>query len=420
MDPLAEEIRKRGEGGYADLRSVALAYSGGLDSDVVGAVLGEWGVAVHAVVFDMGGRGDAQAILKKARGRFPAASLVDIRAEITEAAYRGIKANGLEGGHLNVGAFSRPFMARGLVEVARRHAIPAVAHGSSGVGNDHLRFELALRVLAPELRALAPVRDWDLGRDQALAYAKRRGWKMAEGAHRFSSDENLWGRSVRQGELVDAAAPLPPGACTWTAEPEDAPDARAEVAVRFRRGIPIACTVVEGGRRSAATGGKLIEKLNEVGGRHGVGRFDHVVDKIVGLKMREAHECPAAAILVAAHQDLERLCLTDSELEAKAVIERMWNKCVYDGGWYSRLRRDLDAFIDETQTAVSGMVHLHLHKGGVRVVGRSSPRALYDDRLGRRDARGAFGQSGARQFARLYGLQETMAYLMPPPADGRD
>lgn len=412
MDALAEQIQKQAAD-YGGIESVALAYSGGLDSDVVGSILQEWGVNVYPVVLEMGGLGaQTKKVEAKAHRLFGQCRVADITPDIIRAAERGVKANCLFSGHLNSGAFSRPFMAQALARVAREEKLGAVAHGSSGVGNDHLRMELALRVLAPELRALSPVRDWDLRRDQALAYARRNGGAMASSASAFSADENVWGRIVRQGGLVEPGAPLPPGAWSWTADATKAPSTPADVTIEFSQGIARQATVVEGRQKRTAGREGLMRLLNEAGGRSGVGRQDLFVDKVIGLKMRELHECPAAAILVAAHSDLERLTLTDSELEAKGIVDRLWNKCVYDGGWFSRLRRNLDAFVDESQQAVEGRVKLRLYKGGCSILSRTSRRALYDARLGRRDSKGVLSQQAVRAFARLYGLQDTMAYLL--------
>lgn len=424
MDEFAARIRQKMGHEYDGLTAVVLAYSGGLDSDVIGSVLQAWGVQVHPLIFEMGGRSDTDAIVKKAEKRFGSAHRLDITNDILLAAARGVQANALLCGQPNAGAFSRPFMARGLADVARKLKVNAIAHGASGVGNDHLRMELALRVVAPELRAMAPVRDWDLRRDEELAYAKRAGLKEY-GAHsarsHFSADENVWGRSVRQGALVDPQSPVPSGAWSWTAEPADAPDAPAEVEIEFKNGMAVALEIVTAGQTRTARkkpnssrigADKLVQKLNELGGAHGVGRYDLIVDKVVGLKMRELHECPAAAILSAAHADLERLCLTADELEMKAIVDRRWNRLVYDGLWHSRLRRDLEAFISSTQKSVEGIVRVRLHKGGLHVVGRASRRGLYDHRLGRRDKLGMLSQSSVRSFSRLYGLQETMAALV--------
>ncbi|MDE1797938.1 MAG: argininosuccinate synthase [Candidatus Micrarchaeota archaeon] len=419
MDELARQIRVKMGKEYDGLDAVALAYSGGLDSDVIGAILTEWGIKVHPVVFEMGGHADTRAIVKKAEARFGSAHLIDITEPVVRAAERGVMTNCLQTGHLNSGAFSRPFMARGLADVARRVGVGAVAHGASGTGNDHLRMDLALRTLSPELRVLAPVRDWDLRRDDELLFAARRKWPLPAQTKLFSVDENVWGRSIRQGMLVDPQAPIPPGACAWTAEVEDAPDEPAEAEIEFKRGIAIQVAIAnakgKSGKRSAPLKvgrEKLMEKLNEIGGAHGIGRADVIVDKVVGLKMREVHESPAAAILCAAHADLERLCLTSAELEVKSAVDMLWNRCVYDGGWHSRLRRDLDAFVDQTQAAVDGIVRVKLYKGGIHITGRTSPRGLYDHRLGRRDRQGLLSQSSVRAFSRLYGLQETMASLV--------
>lgn len=414
MDALAAKIKEKMGSEYAGLHSVVLAYSGGLDSQAMGSIFAEMGVKVYPIIFEVGAQGsDTAAIAKQAKTRFGSSQLIDISTSIIRAAERGVKTNCTRSGHLNAGALSRPFMAQALAGAARGLKCSAVAHGSSGLGNDHLRMELSLRALAPELRSLAPVRDWDLRRDDAVAYAKRHKLPVPDTHAYFSADETLWGRIVRQGSLVESDAPLPSGAWKWTNDVDKTPDTPAELTLQFNDGIALKCTVKEGKKTQTLARDEIIPALNAMGGKHGVGRHDLIVDKVIGLKVRELHECPAADILGAAHRDLEHMTLTSAELEAKVFIDRLWNKCVYDGGWFSRLRRDLDAFVDESQRAVDGTVSVRLFKGSIGITGRKSPRALYDSRLGRRDSRGVLSQSNVRAFARMYGLQDTMAYLLP-------
>lgn len=392
------------------VKKVALSYSGGLDSAVIGMLLQSAGFTVIPIAVNLGQQSDFSRIEKNARAMFGSFVLVDARQHLAENCIRGIKANCGFFGHVNMGGLSRPVLARAVCEEARRQGCTAIAHGASGTGNDHLTMENSLRVLAPDMRIMAVVRDLDLKRDEALLYAKRKKLPTnLERAGKFSADENLWARSIRQGSVTDQSSPLPEGAYKWTVSPQKAPDRAAEMEVEFDNGIPVHATI--GGKRHSGML-NIITALNEAGGRHGVGRLDALDDKVVGLKIREVFECPAALVLLSAHREIERLTLTTKELSAKRTVDAAWNQLVHDGGWYTRLRRFLDAFIDESQRPVDGAVSLELYKGGIIVKGRKSRNALYDKRLSGRDTKGVFSQKEARQFAKLYGLQDVIAYMI--------
>ena len=410
MDALVSSVKKSIGEDYGGVGRCVLAYSDGIDSQVVGSVLSELGVDVLPLLINIGeaGIGTALANAKKIFGK---AKLYDVKARLVESCMRAVKTNCLYSGHLNAGGLTRPLMAQALAETAHAEGIGCVAHGSSGVGNDHIRMEISLRVLGPDLRVLAPVRDWNLRRDDALSYAKRMGWKHSEISQKYSVDESLWARIMRQGDIMDPEKSPPEEALAWVklaAQKE-----KTIVRITFQNGMPVLAVAKQGKRKAEARKEGIIEVLNREGGLQGIGKRDVVVEKIIGLKVRELQECPAATILVMAHADLERITLTSSELEAKAWADRLWNKTVYEGGWFTRLRRDLDAFVDATQSAVDGTVALEMHNGRLTVVGRKSPRGLYDSRLGRRDKAGVLNQRAAAGFARLYGLQDTLAYLLP-------
>jgi argininosuccinate synthase len=408
-----ELLEKRAEslaGEYRGVRKAALSYSGGMDSAVVGSLLLKAGFEVVPVVVNIGQHSDLRRIAANAKAMFGSCVVADAREEFAENIFRGIKANYGMNGNVNAGGISRPALARALAVEARKTGCQAIAHGSSGMGNDHLNMENALRVLAPDMRIIAPVRDLDVRRDEALAYAKKEKLVTNIGrAEKFSSDENLWQRVIRQGSAIDHTRPLPEEAYKWTVSPQKAPDKAADAEVEFENGIPVSAKI--GGKKIA---GKIaiIEGLHEVGGKNGVGRLDAMDDKVVGLKMREVYECPAARILLSAHRELEALTLTTKELDAKDYVDSAWGRTVHSGGWHTRLRRALDAFIDETQRAVDGSVSMKLYKGGITVNGRKSKHALYDARLSARTTGGMFSQREARHFAKLYGLQDIIAYLM--------
>lgn len=395
---------------YPGVKKVALSFSGGLDSAVVGTLLSRAGFEIFPVAVNMGQQTDFARLGKNARAMFGSCAFVDAREEFAGGIMRAIKANFGAEGNINSGGISRPVLAHALAEAAGKRGCQAIAHGSSGTGNDHLNMENSLRVLSPHLRIIAPVRDLDMRRDEALAFAKKE--KLALNfprAEKFSSDENLWGRTIRQGETVDPSLPLPEDAYKWTVSPKKAPGRPAKVEVAFANGVPV-WAEIEGKKVSGAV--ELIGKLNEIGGRHGVGRRDALDDKVVGLKIREVYECPAAAMLLKAHRELEALTLTTKEHDFKRYVDIAWGRAVHDGGWHTRLRHALDAFIDETQRSVDGTVTLELYKGGITVKGRKSPHALYDRRLSSRDSSGVFSQKEARHFAKLYGLQDMIAYLI--------
>ena len=409
MEDLEIRARKLSEE-HKDIKKVALSHSGGLDSAVIGTLLQSAGFAVTPIVVNMGQQSDFSRIEKNARAMFGKCIVVDARRHFAENIMRGIKANCGIMGHVNMGGLSRPALARAVCEEARKQGCDAIAHGASGTGNDHLTMENSLRVLAPDMRIMAVVRDLDLKRDSELAYAKKKKLQTnLARAEKFSADENLWARSIRQGSTLDPDAPLPEDAYKWTVSPKMAPDRGADVEIEFENGIPVNAAI--NGRKHSGILAILVA-LNETGGHHGVGRLDALDDKVVGLKIRELFECPAALILLAAHRELERLVLTTKELSAKRTVDAAWNTLVHDGGWYTRLRRFLDAFIDESQRPVDGVVSLQLYKGGIIVKGRKSRNALYDRRLSGRDTKGVFSQKEARQFAKLYGLQDVIAYMI--------
>lgn len=408
MDLLSRAKALSGE--YTGVKKVALAYSGGLESAVIGSLLANSGFAVVPVVVNMGQKSDFARIERNARQMFGEYCHVDAQERLADSMVRAVKANYGSDGNMNSGGISRPVLALAMSEVARKLSCHAIAHGSSGTGNDHLIMENSLRVLAPEIRIMAVVRDLDMRRDEALEYAKKERLLVnLPRAQQYSSDENLWARTIRQGVAVDYSQPVSESAYKWTVSPQKAPSKPAEVELEFLDGIPLFAKI--NGRKVEGRA-KMIAALNEIGGKHGIGRLEAMDDKVVGLKMREVYECPGALMLLAAHRELECITLTTKELDAKRYLDGTWARLVHDGGWYSRLRRGIDAFTDETQRAVDGTVALSLYKGGIAIKGRKSRHALYDARLSGRDSKGVFSQKESRNFAKLYGLQDVIAYLI--------
>ncbi|MEM4389797.1 MAG: argininosuccinate synthase [Candidatus Micrarchaeia archaeon] len=398
---------------HADVKRAVVAFTGGLDTTVAVALLQEMGVKVITVTLDIGQTRDLRDVAKKAEAMgVERHYTIFARDEfINEYVARAIKANCLWEGELNSEGLSRPLLCKYLAEVAEKEGAQAVVHGSTGIGNDQIRFDASLRAIAPHLKVLAPIRDWDLKREEELAYAKERKLaKLKEKPRPYSTDENIWGRSIKSGPLEHPELEVPEDAFAWTVAPEKAPPKPQFIELSFHMGIPRVLRVLDEKKRVVEETGNVIERLNKLAGAHGVGRMDHMEDKAVGLKIREVYEAPAAYCIITAHKELEKLVLTKRELDTKAGIDYTWNRLVDEGAWYTPLREALDAFIDKTQERVSGSVMLKLFKGNASVVAKKSKYALYDAFLSSATAEGIFSRRDARAFAKLYGLQDIIAY----------
>ncbi len=389
---------------------IVLAYSGGLDTSVsVRWIQENYGFDVITMTLDVGQKEDLRAIGEKAKaiGALKHYS-VDGKREFAEKyVFKGIKANALyQGKYPLSSALARPLIASKLVEVAKKEGALGVAHGCTGKGNDQIRFDLTIKALAPELKIIAPVREWRLTRDEEIKYARERGIPLpAEMKKIYSIDQNLWGRSVESGPLEDPNAEPPEDAFQWTVAPEKAPDKPEYVSIRFEAGVP---TSLDDGASDPV---ELIEALNSSAGRNGVGRIDHIEDRMVGIKSREVYECPAASVIIEAHKDLEKAVLTRHESAFKQRVEEEWAFLVYSGLWMDPLKEALDAFIDKTQERVFGDVRVKLYRGGLRVVGRSSPMTLYDLKLATYEGVTTFDQRMAEGFIELWGLQTRAANI---------
>lgn len=387
---------------------VVLAYSGGLDTSVaIKWIQEKYGFDVVTMTLDLGQGSDFKAIEEKAL-RLGALRHYSIDAKeefASEYIARAIKANALyEGKYPLSTALSRPLISKKLVEVAWREGAVGVAHGSTGKGNDQVRFEVTVRALDPGLKVIAPIREWGLSRQEEMEYAKRHGIPLSEELGKtFSVDKNLWGRSVEGGPLEDPSAEPPEGAFEWTRAPEEAPDSPAHLELGFEGGLPVS---LNGERRGLVD---LISELNALAGSHGVGRIDHLEDRLVGIKSREVYECPAAVTIVEAHGDLEKAVLTRHELEFKQLVDSAWSRLVYNGLWVDPLREDLEGFIERTQERVSGIVKVKLYKGSASVVGRSSPFSLYDLSLATYGVETRFDQRLSEGFVEIWGLASKVA-----------
>jgi argininosuccinate synthase len=380
-----------------------LAYSGGLDTSVCVKWLQEhYKTDVITLTLEVGqGEKDLKAIEEKAKklGAIKTYS-IDSREEfVSDYINPAIKANALYEGKYPLGtALARPLIAKYLAEIATKEGADAVAHGATGKGNDQVRFELGVRAINPDLKILAPVREWGLTRDDSIKYAQKHNIPIPSGKSPYSTDENLWCRSIEAGALENPMKEPGEDAFLWTIAPEEAPDRPAYVEIEFVKGIPVGLN----GKKLKEL--ELIAKLNEIAGKNGVGRIDMIEDRLVGIKSREVYECPAAAVLLEAHKELERLTLTREENLFKQDLENKWSQLVYFGQWSEPLKDDIDAFMDKSQEVVTGTVRLKLYKGGMIVVGRESPNSLYNLALATYNKKDAFDHKMAEGFLKLWGL----------------
>jgi argininosuccinate synthase len=383
---------------------VVLAYSGGLDTSVLVRILtDEYGYDVIACHADVGESKDHAKLREKARKAGAVATeIVDAKDEFaTKFCYPALQANALyQGVYPLSAALSRPLIARHLVAAARKHAATAVAHGATGKGNDQVRFDLAVKGMAPELKILAPQRERNITRDAAMEYAAKHGIEVPTSKKSpFSIDENLWGRSIEGGVLEDPNQEPPEAAFAWTKSIDDAPATPGLLRIAFDGGLPVS---VNGEKLAPAA---LITKVGEIAGLHGVGRIDLMEDRVVGIKSRETYECPAAMALITAHQELERFTVMGDALRVKTQLDQRFAQLTYEGFWFSPLRLALQAFNDALATTVSGEVTLKLYKGSMRVVGRTSPHGLYNHALSTYGVQDKFDHRAAEGFIHLLGLQ---------------
>jgi argininosuccinate synthase len=383
---------------------VVLAYSGGLDTSIIIPWLKEnYSYDVIAMVGDVGQGDDIEAVVKKAYATGASKVIVeDLREEfLTGYVFPALQAGAVyEHKYLLGTSLARPVIAKHQVEVARREGATAVAHGCTGKGNDQVRFELTYQALAPELKIIAPWREWTLkSREDCLDYAEAHGIPVAASREKIHSrDRNLWHISHEGGELEDAAhAPLP---TTWqiTRSPQDAPDKAEQVAIGFVEGVPVS---VNGAEMDPVS---LVELLNEIGARNAVGRVDLVENRFVGIKSRGCYETPGGTLLITAHRELEALCLERDVAHFKQHIGLKYAELVYFGLWFTPLREALDAFVEKTQVQMTGQVTLSLYKGNISVVSRESEHSLYRTDLSSFTMGAGYDQKDAEGFIRILGL----------------
>jgi len=382
---------------------VVLAYSGGVDTSVAIKWLQEkHNLDVIAFSADVGNEPDFPAIREKA---LKLGAVKAVVRDVREAFIRGyvfpaVQANAVYQGQYPLGtALARPLIARLMVEVALEEGASVVAHGCTGKGNDQVRFDVSVAALAPDLKIMAPARDWGMNREETIAYAQHHGIPIPITADNpYSLDQNLWGRAIECGVLEDPWVEPPDDAFIWCRPLAETPNTPEYLVLDFEQGIPVA---VDGQRMDGIA---LIERVNELAGKHGVGKVDHIEDRVVGIKSREVYEAPAAVVLLAAHRALEAMTLTRDQLRFKRGVEATFADLIYEGLWFTALREDLNAYIVSSQRFVSGSVRVKLFKGSSSVVGRKSPHSLYRHDLATYDQGDIFDQSAAEGFIHIWGL----------------
>ncbi len=382
---------------------VVLAYSGGLDTSVAIKWLKEkYNLDVIAVTIDVGNERDFTAVRRKAL-KVGAVKAIVIDAKetfVNNCVFPALQADAIyEGQYPLATALSRPLMAKLMVDIALEEGATAVAHGCTGKGNDQVRFEVGINALAPGLKIIAPAREWGMTREETIKYAQRYDIPIPITVDSpYSIDENLWGKAIECGALEDPWVEPPEDAYTWTKSPAKAPNKPSYVEIGFDKGTPI---TIDGQKLDGIS---LIQRLNELAGEHGVGRIDHVEDRLVGIKSREIYEAPAAVVLLQAHQALEAMTLSKDQLRFKQKVAVEYADLIYNGLWFTSFHQDLAAYVQSSQRFVSGTVRLKLFKGTCSTVGRQSPFSLYNYSLATYDKGDQFDQSAAPGFIHIWGL----------------
>jgi len=393
-----------------DVHRVVLLYSGGLDTSVMLKwIQDEYGAEVIALCVDLGQPADDfDQVLDKARNLGALeAILVDAKDEFAKE-YVGpsILANArYQGGYPPFTSLGRPLLAKLAVETARAFNADTIAHGCTGKGNDQVRIEATVATLAPELKVIAPVREWQMGRDEEIAYAELHGIPVSSSVERpYSIDDNLWGRSSEGGMIEDLDQAPPDDLFELVTPPTRAPDRVEEVVIGFREGLPISVDGTEYGLV------ELIQRVAAIACRNGVGIVDHIEDRVVGLKVRDIYEVPAAEVLLTAHRELEKLVCTGRQNALKPQLDGLWAQLVYDGLWYEPLLANLNALMRDVNRKVTGEIAMRLYKGSARAAKRTSPYAIYDKSLATFNADASFSQHASPGFIELFSLQSRMAY----------
>jgi len=382
---------------------VVLAYSGGLDTSVIVKWLQEkYGFDVIAVNIDVGNEKDFTAVRQKALDIGAIKSLVIDAKElfIKYFVFPALQANAIYQGQYPLAtALTRPLMSKLLVDVAVEEGARAIAHGCTGKGNDQVRFEVSINALAPDMKIIAPARGWGMTREETIAYAREHNIPIPVTVNSpYSIDECLWGKAIECGALEDPWAEPPEDAFTWTTSPDKAPDRPQYIEIGFNKGIPVSIDGEE------MDGVSLVRRMNDIAGKHGIGRIDHIEDRVIGIKSREIYEAPAAVVLLQAHQALEAMTMSKDQLDFKQKVAQEYADLIYGGLWFSQLNRDLSAYVISSQRYVTGEVRLKLYKGHSTIVGRKSPKSLYNLGLATYDVGDEFDHNAAVGFIHLWGL----------------
>lgn len=384
-------------------RKIVLAYSGGLDTSVAIPWLAEhYDAEIVTFTMDLGGSKSIDGVGDRAikTGATKAVVLNGHEEFVERFVWPSLKANALyEGIYPLATALARPLIAKHLVRVALEEQAFAIAHGCTGKGNDQVRFDVSAAALAPELKVIAPARHWGMTRDQEIDYVRKRNIPIEISSRTpYSIDENLWGRSIEAGSLEDPWIEPSEDAYAWTTPVADTPNEAAYVELSFDQGIP---TAIDG---EVFSGVHLIDHIHELAGKHGVGRIDHIENRLVGIKSREVYEAPAAIVLHQAHRALEAMCLTKEQARFKDRVAQEYADLVYNGLWFTHHRTDLDNYINSSQVHVSGTVRVRLYKGTCSVAGRKSAKSLYRHELATYDQGDQFDHQAAEGFIQVYGL----------------
>ncbi|MFT4049688.1 MAG: argininosuccinate synthase [Solirubrobacterales bacterium] len=416
----AEIVTTSYEARAEDVHRVLLLYSGGLDTSVMlHWIQAKYDAEVYALCVNLGQpKEDFDVVIGKAFDLgAKACDVVDAREEFaSDYVLPAVKANALYGGGYPLfTALGRPLIAKLAVEYARKYNCDTIAHGCTGKGNDQVRIEGTVATLAPEIKTLAPVRNWQMGREEEIEYCREHGIQIAGGteAAPYSIDDNLWGRSSEGRSIEDLGAAPEPDVFQLVTRPEEAPDTPLDVEIGFEAGKPVS---LDGEALGLVA---LIEKLGELGCQHGVGIVDHIEDRIVGLKVRDIYEVPAATIVLTAHKELEKLVCTSHQNQFKPQLDNQWAYLAYAGLWWEPLREDLDSYMENVNKQVTGAITVRLFKGSATVVRRSSPNAVYDQELaGFSESGGLFSQQASPGFIELWTLQSRMAYQVRSRKNG--
>lgn len=398
---------------------LVLAYSGGLDTSVaIRWLKEERGYDVIALTVDVGQRRDLLQLQKRAEATGAVKAVVRDGRDIFVRyfVFPALAAGALyQGTYPLATALARPLIAKLMVDVAREEGATAVAHGSTGKGNDQVRFDVSVQALAPDLKMVVPLREWGLTRDAEIAYAQRHNIPIPVTKESpYSTDENLWGRSIECGILEDPWEEPPEEVFAWTRPIAKTPDKPRYVEIAFEKGIPI---TLDGEEMDGVT---LTERLHDWAGEHGVGRIDHLEDRLVGIKSREIYEAPAAVTLLHAHEALEQMTLSKTQRSLKARLASEYADLIYNGLWFTGHHQDLASYMQSTQRHVTGTVRMRLHKGQATAVGRRSPKTLYNFALATYDKGDQFDQSAAVGFIKIWGLPvqvQAQAQLLAEPGE---